>query len=107
MARTIVKRESAVVEKSSSDGVGQDKLPMQGGTSGQPDDPNIKSTHLHSSADVAPFTKRGPDVPVKRFRVTGGPPSVMYAGQSCPMKVGKIVSEASVDIELLRRQHVQ
>jgi hypothetical protein len=106
--RTVVKREASAVEENLKN-EGVDKPPpMAGGTSGQPDDPNPRATRIHGKDDVAPQAVREerPEVKVKQFRVTGGPPMVMYMGQSCRMVHGKIVNETSVDIDLLRRQGV-
>ena len=43
----------------------------------------------------------------RRYRVTGGPSSVMYNGQRIGVTLGKIFVEHSVDLDHLRRQGVQ
>jgi len=103
--RTVVKRSAAVT---ASHNESTDTSPMVGGTSGQPEDPNPRATRIHGIDDVAPSGTRDdrPVVEPKRYRVVGGPPSVMYGGGSVRMVLGKIVTDASTDVDLLRRQGV-
>ena len=53
--------------------------------------------------------RRQPDPPSGRqFEIVGGPQTISYPGQGkMPLRVGKVVSTASCDVEHLRRQGVK
>jgi hypothetical protein len=112
MARHVVRTRAEGAEKTETvrDGVAADLAAMPGGATGVPDDPNMRSTVIHGIDDIAPAKpeldedrKRLP----RQFRVTGGPAEVLYDGGRVRMIPGKVYTENSVDLDLLRRQGVQ
>ena len=108
MARHIVKRDGATSSES-KEPEHQEIKPsvVLGGASGEPD-PNLASTRIHGLLDVAP-AKEEPHLskPAKRYQVVSGPDSVMYDGCRTPMRVGKVYTENTVDLDLLRKQGVE
>ena len=109
MARHVVRTRAESTDKVEGTAVA-DVVTMPGGAAGVPDDPNPRSTVIHGIDDIAP-ARPEPDEDRKRlprqFRVIGGPAEVLYDGGRVRMVPGKVYTENSVDLDLLRRQGVQ
>jgi hypothetical protein len=104
MGRHVVKRDQTEVPKV------VEKTPLPGGTSGQPED--VKpTTVIHGlGTDIQPLREEEPkdDVPIRKYRVVGVPPShsVMYDGQRVQVHMGNVYKDNCTDIALLQKQGV-
>lgn len=103
MARPGTKKELVQEELSG------DKAPLEGGTLGVPsmeDEPEklVTLAGVQVTGSAARKTN-AVDIPSKYYRVTRGG-FVMYDGCRTEMKPGKILCDASVDVDLIRRQGI-
>lgn len=103
MARNVVKRDA--VEQHTDAVPTKHMAPMEGGTSGAPDEPMVQQYGGPKIAPAHPAPVH--DGPARRhYRVTSSRGSVMYDGQRVGVPVGKIFPEHSVDLDRLRGQGV-
>jgi hypothetical protein len=91
-----------------SDGSNVAAPAMMGGTPGMPEDPNVPLTQI--GRDIVPakeFKENGPPKVQRKFQIISGPFAVLYGGVMTKIIPGKVYTEGTVDLDLLRSQGVK
>jgi hypothetical protein len=80
--------------------------PMKGGALGVPEPARALTALPQQMLSSLRRQKADAGPQARQWRVVGGPAMITYRNSRMPLKIGRVMSEASCDVDLLRRQGV-